>query len=433
MAQIPTSPIRVFPQPVTLDTGALSGMSFEEGIGAFSTGAKLPLLMEQIKHEKKRIKMENSKLDFAMSEAGRMQEQEARAAELALLKAKAGLEQQALADATTFVPLENVLPAPATLPLADEIATPVAPPAAPTVKYVPDEATIVREFGDIQQVDDPAAFAQQQINARLSRQFPRGFSVARAQEFDKARTALEETYRPTTTQKTFDDRGVPMMVDVVKVGDQVVQVRPDTMRVDTKKLSDAQKKADAAVAEDLAQAATGTSDRMLQINLQQLDFAADVLRERGALATGGVVSLIPEWLRKRVPGLQEGMAAKDAVRSVVQQTLRQTLGAQFARVEGEMMLDRAFSDAQTPEENLRRLSLLRTELEQYAANKKAAAEYFAANNTLAGFPGMKLDSFADALVKRWKGEVGVEEKPDKAPMVESLTNTYLEGLKNKRG
>ena len=86
MAVPPTSPLRVFPQAVNFDVQGFmpQGDLFQKSMAAFEQGSKLPLLQEQIKHEKKRLRLENAKLDFAASEAGQQQEAAARrAAELA--------------------------------------------------------------------------------------------------------------------------------------------------------------------------------------------------------------------------------------------------------------------------------------------------------------------------------------------------------------
>lgn len=78
------------------------------------------------------------------------------------------------------------------------------------------------------------------------------------------------------------------------------------------------------------------------------------------------------------------------VESVIQTSLRETLGGQFAQKEGEALIKRAYNIALPPEENAARLRALLAQLEASAASKTAMAEYYRENNfSLAGYKGSK--------------------------------------------
>ena len=114
--------------------------------------------------------------------------------------------------------------------------------------------------------------------------------------------------------------------------------------------------------------------------LDQLDAGEDL--------TGPLQAVIGELGRSIYnPKSQQ---AKDLVESVIQTSLRETLGGQFAQKEGEALIKRAYNIALPPEENAARLRALLAQLEASAASKTAMAEYYRKNNfSLAGYEGSK--------------------------------------------
>jgi hypothetical protein len=462
MAVPPTSPIRVFPQPVAVDVKGFMPQTnlFKEGMDAFQTGAKLPLLMEQIKHEKKRIKMENAKLDFAASEAGRAQQaeadqmardlaaanvikaqNEARASRYAEDRARAeaaearnraaGLEivdrgpvslttaassvgatvSPSLADMEVVAQEEepqkpsSVLAGEAlpldfgtqSIRLSDEtVEPPVAPPVQPTAAYVPkfvksQGLNIVPVPGELGS-RDASEYAREQISKIIQREFPpfRGQAKDEAaynERMQKRISELEEKLEPTPTEEHLvDDRGIPILVPVVKVGNKVFDV-VGVPRIDSKRLGEGQKKKDETFAARIAGADEAQRPNTLN-NLNLLQQAAELMAEAEA---GGnpaerqrALQLLPEWAKLLVTS--KTAAARDRVRTVVQQSLRQTLGAQFARVEGEMMMDRAFNAVLGAEVNSDLLKNLYKVTATAIRDADAARKYFDANGgTLAGY------------------------------------------------
>lgn len=114
--------------------------------------------------------------------------------------------------------------------------------------------------------------------------------------------------------------------------------------------------------------------------------------EKVDTASGPLVGNIPDAARKTF--FPEGAAIQADIESAVQQTLRQTLGAQFTEKEGERLLARTF-DPRAPEaENARRARNVLRQLKEAASMKEAAARYYEANGTLTGFQG-KLPSLSD--------------------------------------
>jgi hypothetical protein len=79
--------------------------------------------------------------------------------------------------------------------------------------------------------------------------------------------------------------------------------------------------------------------------------------------------------------------AKDRVESVVQRSLRETLGAQFTAAEGDRLIARAYNVNLPPELNAARLRALYTQLEAVAGQKLGMRTYFNENGTLQGFNG----------------------------------------------
>ena len=72
---------------------------------------------------------------------------------------------------------------------------------------------------------------------------------------------------------------------------------------------------------------------------------------------------------------------------VVQQSLRETLGGQFAQKEGEALIQRAYDEALPPEMNAARLRALFTQLQSIAESKQAMYDHVKERGTLEGYQG----------------------------------------------
>ena len=73
------------------------------------------------------------------------------------------------------------------------------------------------------------------------------------------------------------------------------------------------------------------------------------------------------------------------VSSVIQQSLKDTLGAQFAKTEGEQLIARAYDPKAPPELNAARLRALFMELDAIANAKLALNNQFTEYGTVAGY------------------------------------------------
>jgi len=112
-------------------------------------------------------------------------------------------------------------------------------------------------------------------------------------------------------------------------------------------------------------------------------------------------------------------AILDDVGGVVQQSLREILGGQFAKKEGEQLIARAYNISSPPEVNAARLRALYAQLESISANKAALVDYVKANGTSAGFAGAttnpSVDTFYNAM-KQAESQMGVSnEQGPKTP------------------
>ena len=79
---------------------------------------------------------------------------------------------------------------------------------------------------------------------------------------------------------------------------------------------------------------------------------------------------------------------EDNIRSIVYESLRQTLGAQFAEKEGEKLIQASFNSMLSEEKNIVRLKRMRAKILEMAKAKQKSYEYFIANNgNMSGYSG----------------------------------------------
>jgi len=100
----------------------------------------------------------------------------------------------------------------------------------------------------------------------------------------------------------------------------------------------------------------------------------------------------------------EAIQAYDLVRQVVQQDLRQTLGAQFTENEGKLMIQATYNPSLPPQMNQERLARLIKKTEQMKEIKDQQNSYFREKGTLRGFDYKKMRSDVSKLSKEIKSE-----------------------------
>lgn len=119
-------------------------------------------------------------------------------------------------------------------------------------------------------------------------------------------------------------------------------------------------------------------------NLKQLKQAREALQS-GANLTGPLIGNIPDWAQAF--NNPEAISTREAVEEVVQQNLKDTLGAQFTEREGERLIARAYNPRLSEDENRQRLNRLIDQIASSHEAKRQAVEYFEENGTLRGFRG----------------------------------------------
>lgn len=108
---------------------------------------------------------------------------------------------------------------------------------------------------------------------------------------------------------------------------------------------------------------------------------------------------------------------RDTMRSAIQESLKPILGAQFAMIEGEQIMSRAFNPRLPTEENIRRAKVELEALKSKVASKDEAIDFYRKNKTLHGFvPGR---------IKKQKQ--GLIEKPKLTPEQRAKMIQDLEG------
>jgi hypothetical protein len=149
--------------------------------------------------------------------------------------------------------------------------------------------------------------------------------------------------------------------------------------------------------------------------ISQLDDAVKRLLS-GANLTGTGTSLNPA----REMFNPESVAVQQQIEGVIQNTLRQSLGAQFTKEEGERLIKRTFNPDLSEKENAERALRLKASLQRALDVQKEADEFFAKHGSLKGFPVEKLfKSAADfdvENVKEIKGKMYIKVPGGWAPV-----------------
>jgi hypothetical protein len=137
----------------------------------------------------------------------------------------------------------------------------------------------------------------------------------------------------------------------------------------------------------------GAADAARQIG--QLNEAIVTLRTNKEI-TGPLVGIIPENLQSFV--VPEAAALRQNVQDVVQRSLKAILGSAFTQKDAEGLMARAFDPALKPEENIKRVERLLTQIDRANTDTEAAVKWYEANGSLQGFKynAPRLSDFQDA-------------------------------------
>lgn len=159
--------------------------------------------------------------------------------------------------------------------------------------------------------------------------------------------------------------------------------KKDKSKKDTK-ASEAVEAVDKAYAKDYNDYILQGGYASLDKNIKILEDAQKKLKDPdGPNLTGAGLGLVPDFIRRFTA--PESIAVRDRVESVIQQSLRQILGAQFTEKEAERLIQRSYNEGLDEKENAKRLKETIGELRTMADAKEEAAKYFEEKGTLEGF------------------------------------------------
>jgi hypothetical protein len=173
-------------------------------------------------------------------------------------------------------------------------------------------------------------------------------------------------------------------------------------------------------------------------NLANIDEAIKTLGTPGIMGdvgdtiglgkTGAVAGMLPPALGSVLNPSGEKAAA--AVQTAVQSSLKLILGSQFAQNEGEQLLKRAFDKSMPPSENVRRMNMIKAQLQQAAEAKEQFVKYYFDHNyNMDGYEGPNLEQIKQDFNARVNAGLNASEgaaAPDAAaPDVSTMSDEDL--------
>lgn len=177
--------------------------------------------------------------------------------------------------------------------------------------------------------------------------------------------------------------------------------------------STAAKELDKRLAKEVAEF-IGGGNVVAATNIARLDDAVNMLRNERGL-TGPFVGIGPIATRQFTN--PRSAALQQQVQNAVQSSLKATLGAQFARIEGEQLLDRAFAPRLSQEENIRRVEVVADAARQAAQAKQALADHLLAGGTSQNFTGPSVEAIAadlEAVLRQFAQDNGDKEAQEES-------------------
>ena len=161
-------------------------------------------------------------------------------------------------------------------------------------------------------------------------------------------------------------------------------------------LSDYQRKTDEAFATEAVKFES-TEKWSLLTNIDKLDDSIAALKQSDSL-TGPVIGNIPDIILAFTN--PEAIGLEDDIRSIVYQSLRATLGAQFTEREGNRLVAATFNQLLGEEINMKRLERLRAETYNMIKAKEDKIAYLKKEGTLRGYEGeQSVDSLLNAIIQ----------------------------------
>ena len=129
-------------------------------------------------------------------------------------------------------------------------------------------------------------------------------------------------------------------------------------------------------------------------SMTELNQAIDLL-EKSDMISGPMIGIVPETFGLRSFFLPKSKNVQELVETTAQRSLKEILGGQFAKVEGEQLLQRTFNRYQDEEVNRERAFRLLRQLQEAYKAKNEMKQYFEENGTLTGYKGKTEFTIAD--------------------------------------
>jgi hypothetical protein len=149
------------------------------------------------------------------------------------------------------------------------------------------------------------------------------------------------------------------------------------------KLSEGQKSLDKKFGTEYADFIDKGGDAVVATQLKNLDTVITMLENQKDIS-GKVIGGLDKLTGNLNFTYPDAAFAKDLVGKVVQSDLRAILGGQFARAEGEQLLQRSYDTAAPQDKNLEKVKDLRKQISDTYTEKKAKMAYFDEKGTLVG-------------------------------------------------
>lgn len=143
-----------------------------------------------------------------------------------------------------------------------------------------------------------------------------------------------------------------------------------------------QKKVDERYAQEYTDWAAAGGFSQLQSQLKLLADAVDVLENNDTIS-GPVIGRLPFAIQQMIDPRSKDVRAD--VERVIQTSLKQILGGQFAQKEAEQLFARTYDPTQPEGSNAKRIKDTLAELYNRGAVKDSAARYYESNGTLTGW------------------------------------------------
>lgn len=160
------------------------------------------------------------------------------------------------------------------------------------------------------------------------------------------------------------------------------------------KPTDAEKEVDKQFAKNYSQFELQGGKKAIENDLKSLGDVISTLKT-GKDITGPSVGTTPDIIKRFTN--PKSIETQEKVANIVQRSLRETLGAQFTEKEAKQLIDRAYNQSMSQEENARRVKMLAENIKAGLKAKKAAGEYFKKNRTMRGYQGPSEEDIAGGI------------------------------------